>query len=154
VGIAASGRGRVHASADQAEPFRRAGVLANDMAVYDIVESSTDFTPGDRDEARREAGIHGDPALLWVGHLNPNKDPLTILRAIRRALPRVPDLQLWCAFGSGELLPVMQDLLREDQEARLARAPARRLSAGRIETLCRACDVFVLGSNSKAAATR
>jgi glycosyltransferase involved in cell wall biosynthesis len=136
-------------SAAQAEPFRQEGLLASGLPVHAIAESSTTFTPGSLDEARRALGIHGDPAVLWVANFIPRKDPLTMLRAVRRAIPRVPDLQLWCAFASGELLPVVQDLLREDQHLAAHVHLLGKLPHGRIETLCRACDIFVLGSRSE-----
>ena len=32
-----------------------------------------------REQAREMTGVTGSPALLWVGRLNANKDPLTVL---------------------------------------------------------------------------
>ena len=69
-------------SADQAEPFFESGVLGGGTPVFAIPESSSRFTPGDRDLARKLAGVSGEPALLWVGRLNDNKDPLTVLDAL------------------------------------------------------------------------
>ncbi len=131
----------------QAEPFTQARILARDLPIHEIAESSSTFTPGDRGEARQATGVHGDPALLWVGHLNANKDPLTILRAVRQALPRVPDVHLWCAFASPELLPAVLDLLREDPLLADHVHLSGKVSHERVEALCRASDVFVLGSH-------
>lgn len=134
-------------SATQARPFRQAGLLARDVPIHQIAESSTSFTAGDREQARRATGVRGDPALLWVGHLDANKDPLTILRAVRRALPQVPGLELWCAFGSTELLPEVHDLLRSDAGLAAHVHLLGKVPQAQIEALCRACDVFVLGSH-------
>jgi glycosyltransferase involved in cell wall biosynthesis len=133
-------------SCAQAEPFLRKGQVPPDIPVVAIPESSSDFTPGDRDEARRETGLFGSPALLWVGHLDANKDPLTILRAVRTLLPALPELQLWCAFAGTDLLPEIEKLLRED--ARLAAHVhlLGQVSRDRVQALCRASDFFVLGS--------
>jgi hypothetical protein len=72
----------------QAEPFRGAGLLGPQVEVFEIPESTSSFKPGDQAAARAATGIHGDPAVLWVGHLNANKDPLTILDAVSIARRR------------------------------------------------------------------
>jgi glycosyltransferase involved in cell wall biosynthesis len=134
-------------SIEQATPFGASGRLPPQVPVCEIPESSTAFAFGDQNEARRRCGVHGDPALLWVGHLNANKDPLTILHAARKALAQLPGLRLWCAFGSTALLPEVHRLLRED--ARLAAHVhlLGQVSHREVEMLCRACDMFVLGSH-------
>ncbi|MDB5703925.1 MAG: hypothetical protein JWN66_1041 [Sphingomonas bacterium] len=136
---------------DQAEPFRASGILSPDMPVVAVPESSTTFSPAPLEGARSEAGVHGDPMVLWVGRLDDNKDPLTILRAIELAMPHLPDLQLWCCFHEEGLLPAIRE--------RLAAAPhlaARvhllgKVPHARIQTLCRAADFFMLGSHRESA---
>jgi len=136
---------------EQADAWFGAGALRPGTPVFAVPESSTRFTPGDRGQARAATGVHGDPALLWVGRLNDNKDPLTLLDAVSLALPRLPDLRLWCCYHEAPLL----DRVR----ARLAAEPAlagcvHLLGAvphQRIELLCRAADFFVLGSHHEAA---
>ena len=134
-------------SAEHARPFATAGHLPANMRVFEIPESSSRFTPGDRQEARAKTGVFGDPALLWVGHLNANKDPLTILRAVRLAREELPDLRLWCAFGSSDLLPAVEDLLRQDPQLARQVHLLGAVPHETVETLCRACDLFVLGSH-------
>jgi glycosyltransferase involved in cell wall biosynthesis len=130
----------------QAEPFVRSGHLPRGIRVVAIPESSSDFTPGDREEARRETGVFGAPALLWVGHLDPNKDPLTIVHAVRNALATLPGLQLWCAFIGTDLLPEVEALLREDEILAAHVHLLGPVTRDRVEALCRACDIFVSAS--------
>lgn len=133
-------------SSAQAEPFLSRGQLPAGRPLFAIPECSTSFTPGDRAEARRETGVFGDPALLWVGHFDSNKDPLTIVHAVRRALVQLPDLQLWCAFVGTELLSEVESLLRMDGALAAHVHLLGRVPHERIETLCRASNFFVLGS--------
>src|SRR5215211_724124 len=55
-----------------------------------VMEGATFFNYEDRDDAkeikcfdrsvaRRKTGMSGSPVFLWVGRLDPNKDPLTVL---------------------------------------------------------------------------
>ena len=131
----------------QIEPFARAGMLPPHVRVFEIPESTSRFVPGDASAARAVTGLHGDPAVLWVGHLDRNKDPLTVLEGVARAVADLPRLRLWCCFGSAPLLPAV--------EARIARDPALRgrvhllgrVPHEQIEMLMRAADLFVLGSH-------
>jgi glycosyltransferase involved in cell wall biosynthesis len=131
----------------QAEPFVRRGYLDADVPVFEVPESSTHFSPGDRQAARAASGVHGRPAVLWVGRLDANKDPLTILDALELAAPQLPDPHLWCCYHEEPLLPEVR--------RRIAASP---VLAGRVhligqaphaavETLCRAADFFILGSH-------
>lgn len=134
----------------QAEPFRRAGVLnrAGDKPrVFEIPEGSSLFTAGDQATARATCGLHGDPAILWVGHLNANKDPLTVLRGIRLALDALPDLQLWCCYGSAPLESAVRALLNADSRLADRVHLIGQIEHSKIETLMRAADLFVLGSH-------
>jgi glycosyltransferase involved in cell wall biosynthesis len=143
----ASVAGVAFCAAGQAGPFREAGVLAAHTPVYAIPESTCRFGPGDRAAARRETGLDGDPAILWVGHLDANKDPLTVLEGLSAAVPALDGAQLHCCFGVAPL--------RAAVEARIASDPRLRgrvrlwgpVPHARIEQLMRAADLFVLGSH-------
>ena len=93
---------------EQASPWKRAKVLRADLPVFEVLESSSDFTLGDRSEARRRTQMFGEPCLLWTGRLDANKDPLTMLAAFERAAERLPDARLWCCYGDAPLLDVVQ----------------------------------------------
>lgn len=131
----------------QARPFIEAGVLAPGTAVYELPESASRFAPADREAARRDTGIAGDPALLWVGHLDTNKDPLTVLDAVAAAAGELPDLQLWCCFGKA---PLLREVRRRIASDRLLNGRVHLLgpvSHARVEQLMQAADFFVSGSH-------
>ena len=131
---------------EQAEPFLEAGILRAGTRIFEVPESSTHFRPGDRAAAGAALGIHGDPAVLWVGHLDANKDPLTILDAVALALESLPGLHLWCCFGKAPLMGAVR--------ARLAADPALAervhllgtLLHAQVELACRAADFLLSGS--------
>ena len=131
----------------QSRDFQRPGLLPENLRVFEIPESTSRFTPGDRDNARGETGLHGDPCVLWVGHLDRNKDPLTVLEGVDAALDKLPNLTLWCCFGAAPLLDEVR--ARIAARPRLARCVRLigQVPHARIEQLMRAADVFVLGSH-------
>lgn len=48
--------------------------------------------------------LPGSPALLWVGRLDPVKDPWTVLRGVRRLRVRHPDVHLTMVWTDAPLL--------------------------------------------------
>ena len=139
--------GMAFCSSAQAQPFVSAGLVHAATSIYEIPESTSRFTPGDQRVARNITGLYGDPCLLWVGHLNENKDPLTVLRGVSAAVAQLPGLQLWCCFAAAPLLADVQDRVASDQLLRGRVHLLGRVPHARIEELMRAADLFVLGSH-------
>jgi glycosyltransferase involved in cell wall biosynthesis len=145
-GLAAAS-GIAFCAAEQAEPFARAGLLRAQAPVYEIPESTSRFGPGDREAARRVTGVRGDPAVLWVGHLDANKDPLTVLDGISAAARGLPGLRLHCCFGTAPLLLRVQERIAGDPQLRERVELLGRVPHEQVEQLMRAADMFVLGSH-------
>jgi glycosyltransferase involved in cell wall biosynthesis len=127
-----------------ARPWRDAGIIDGGQAVYEISESSTrlaEIVAGGAGER-----LPGEPALLWVGRLDANKDPLTVLAAFERALPSLPGAALTMVFSEAPLL--------EDARRRIA-GPALggrvhlrgRVAHAALAPLYASADLFVLGSH-------
>ncbi|MCI0432558.1 MAG: glycosyltransferase family 4 protein [Gemmatimonadetes bacterium] len=134
-------------AAAQAVPWHDAGILPRDRPVLEIPESSTRFSPGPLDSAREITGIHGDPCLVWTGHLDANKDPLTVLNALAEASRSLPDAQLWMAFRTPALLAAVQQRIRNDDRLRGRVHLLGPQSHERIELLLRAADFLVQASH-------
>jgi glycosyltransferase involved in cell wall biosynthesis len=138
-GVAFTARG-------QARPFFAGRLFQPQLRLFAIPESSSRFSLGSRADARRQTCLHGDPCVLWVGHLNAGKDPLSVLDGVSLATQQLPGLQLWCAFGSAPLLGEVQ--------ARIARDPRLagrvhllgKVTHAQVEVLMHAADLFVAGS--------
>ena len=132
---------------EQARPFVEAGVLPDAMPIFEVLEVSSWFTPGDQDEARRATGLGGEPCLLWIGHLDPNKDPLTVLAAFEAAAPHLADPHLWCCYESTELLQQVRDRVRSSGVLRDRVHLLGRIPHERVEHLGRAADFLIGGSH-------
>lgn len=131
---------------EQAAPFFAAGALPRGLPVHEVLESSTDFRPGEPAAARRAAGVYGEPCLAWVGRLDANKDPLTVLEGLARAAPRLRDPHLWCCHREGPLLDAVW--WRACGDRRLAGRVhlLGELPASGVERLLQAADGLVQGS--------
>jgi glycosyltransferase involved in cell wall biosynthesis len=131
---------------EHAQPWRDAGLLG-DVPVFEILEASASLAPLPRDRAIALTGLSGAPSLLWVGRLNANKDPMTVLSGFERSLSALPDARLYMIYSDATLEP--------DVRARLARSPRLadrvallgRVPFDRIPEYYSAADVFVSGSH-------
>jgi glycosyltransferase involved in cell wall biosynthesis len=140
-------RGVAFCAKEQAEPFKRVRLMPARTAVYEVPATSTSFTPGERTEARGATGLAGDPCVLWVGHLNHNKDPSTVLEGISLAAKHLPNVQLWCCFGEAPLMKSVQRRIEIDPRLAGRVHLLGRVAHERIELLMRAADFFVSGSH-------
>jgi glycosyltransferase involved in cell wall biosynthesis len=139
--------GVVFCAFEQSVPFIIKGLIGTQTRVYEVPESTSRFVPGDRELARREMSVDGAPVLVWIGHLDANKDPLTVLEGVSQAARTLPGLQLWCCFGTAPLLEPVQRRIETDPLLRDRVHLLGRLPHEKVERLMQAADVFVLGSH-------
>jgi glycosyltransferase involved in cell wall biosynthesis len=91
--------------------------------------------------------LSGDPCLLWLGRLDANKDPLTVLDAVRLASEDLPGLQLWCCYTDAPLLEVVTQRLRTDPALAARVHLLGAVPHADVELLLRAADFLVLASH-------
>lgn len=135
---------------EQAEPWVEAGYVVMER-VHAVLEASTRLQPLPREAARVRTGLDGSPALLWVGRLDANKDPLTVLAGAERAAAKLPGLTLTMAYTDAPLLAQVQARVEASAVLRnrvrlLGQVPHDELAAW-----FSAADIFVLGSREEAA---
>jgi glycosyltransferase involved in cell wall biosynthesis len=127
--------------------WRRAGFIGRHQRSYEVMEASTALEPIARAQAEAISGVRGAPAMLWVGRLNANKDPVTVVDAFERTLPSLPNATLTMLYGTADLA--------DDVQARIDRDPALRdrvrligaVAHHDIAAYYSAADLFVVGSH-------
>jgi glycosyltransferase involved in cell wall biosynthesis len=79
--------------------------------IHEVMEVSSAFYPLDPVEARKRTGVTEVMSFLWVGRLDANKDPLTLIRGFIQFLGEVKTATLYIIFHMDELLSEIQQLL-------------------------------------------
>ena len=134
-----------------ARPWRAAGILSARQGVHEILESSTDLGDGPAVAAaaagESRPALPGSPALLWVGRLDANKDPLTVLAGFERLLAVRPTASLTMVFSTAELLPEIERAVSLRPRLSGHVHLRGRLPQAALVGLYAAADVFVLGSH-------
>ena len=135
-------------AAAQAEQWRDAGMV-NEQRVISIIEASTTMREVNRDRARIAIGATGDPLILWVGRLTSNKDPITMLDGLERALPELPSAQVMMLFGDDTLLEGVERRVRESVVLSAKVLLAGRIAHEEMPNYYSAADIFISGSHSE-----
>ncbi len=121
--------------------FAASGMVPATLKVLDVMEASTSLrVQGER--ARRD-GL----AVLFVGRLNANKDPLTVLEGFALFLKQRPDATLAFVYDNDELEGAIRARLAAD---RTLASKVSLVGAVRYEDLAAVyarADLFVLGSH-------
>ncbi len=91
------------ASLALAKPYLEAGIITDKRRLHEVMEGSTLFTPISKAEARAALNIGKEPVFLWVGRLNANKDPLTVLKAMYLFKEAGNPFKFYMIYGSNEL---------------------------------------------------
>ncbi len=132
---------------EQTQPWRDAGILPAGMPLVELPEGSSPFRLMARAEARARTGLSADPLCLWVGRLNTNKDPLTILRGFALAQESLPDARLAMVYDEMDLLPAVEAWLEANPVAAARVALLGRRPHAELEAIYNSADFFLLGSD-------
>lgn len=126
--------------------WKNAGIVRPDQPVFEILEASSLFKSIDQEAARLRLLLEGREIFLWVGRLNQNKDPITVLRAFATVAKDFVDPHIYFLYGDGDLLA---DVEAEIKDLGIAK---RVHLLGHVDRTLMpeyysAADYFVLGSH-------
>lgn len=126
----------------QAEPWRAAGILSASDRILEVMEASTKL----RRVALPTPVLPGNPAILWVGRLIPEKDPLTVLDGFRRALPAIPGAHITFIYREDPLGAAMRGVVAKSPELVERVHLLGAVPHARIAEYYSSAHIFVLGS--------
>ncbi|HZT77644.1 MAG TPA: glycosyltransferase family 4 protein [Vicinamibacterales bacterium] len=132
---------------EHAQTWRDAGLVARGTPVFAVMPASTSIRAVDRDAARSASGVTGDPAVLWVGRLNANKDPLTVLDGFERFASRATGATLSMVYHDGDLAAAVRARVLASDALRGRVRLVGEVPHDRIATFFSAADIFVVGSH-------
>jgi glycosyltransferase involved in cell wall biosynthesis len=131
----------------QGELFKRSGLIPGRLPLFEVIEVSTLFKPGDQRAARAQTGLDGDPCLFWLGNLDANKDPLMVLDAVAFSVASLPDLRLHMAFRHAALLEAVRARISSDPKLSGRVVLIGELPHCTVEKHLQAADFLVQGSH-------
>jgi glycosyltransferase involved in cell wall biosynthesis len=128
------------------------GNISSARKINEVMEVSSVFAPIDKGLARQHTGAYGGPVFLWVGRLNANKDPITVVQAFLRFAKINPSARLYMLYHTEELLGQLKELLntspQKDNVILVGRLPHSEL-----QYWFNSADVILSGSHYEGSGT-
>jgi glycosyltransferase involved in cell wall biosynthesis len=140
------------ASHDMGLEWVAKGNISSARKIHEVMEVSSIFSPMDKALAASKTGISGNPVFLWVGRLNDNKDPLTVIKAFLRFVEVKPSARMYMIYHTEELLAGIQQLLngsaQKDAVILVGKVPHRDL-----QYWFNSADIILSGSHYEGSGT-
>jgi glycosyltransferase involved in cell wall biosynthesis len=134
-------------SPGHAAQWRSAHAAPRTLQVADVMEASADLQPLPGPEARARSGLAGDPAVLWVGRLTANKDPLTMLEGFSCFLDQRRDATLSMVFNGGTMLEAVRARLAGDSRLAARVRLVGEVAQSDMAAYYSAADIYVSASH-------
>ncbi len=133
-------------SAEFGDEWIQEGIIKERSKICEIIQASSVFSIVDRDMARRSISVTGVPVFLWVGRLDTNKDPITIVKAFIPFLSSQPRARLYMIYQSSGLLNDINELLRDNEMAKQAIVLVGRVDHASMQLWYNSADFILSGS--------
>lgn len=103
------------ASSEFGVQWSAGGNISDTKKVHEIIQATSVFQPADKHISRSRLSITGFPVLVWVGRLDVNKDPLTVVKAFSSFLSVCSTARLYMIYQSDELLPELTNFINNSE---------------------------------------
>ncbi len=130
-------------SVDLGKDWLRKGTIKQRGKIHEVMPASSVFGPGDKTTARQTVKVEGQPVFLWVGRLDANKDPATVIKVFKRFTAVNPKAVLYMIFQSGPLQDEVTELIGGSANIKLIGKTAHR----NLQDWYNSADFFISGSH-------
>ncbi len=129
-----------------ADLWKQHSLISPLQDVYEVMESSSTFSLCEKNTCCTKLGLKGKKIFLWVGRLDSNKDPITVIKGFQNAINDLKDPHLYMIYHDGNLVQQVQKIITElnlQDRVHLIGSVQHDL----MEEYYNAADYFVLGSH-------
>jgi glycosyltransferase involved in cell wall biosynthesis len=132
-----------------AEPWLAAKIIAKADKCVEVLEAAPSIVQQDKTLAQQETGIKGSPSFLWVGRLNHNKDPLTVLAAFSDYLLQNPAARLYMIYNQIDVqwVDLIKQMLQADTKLGAAVQLVGEVAKAEMAQWYSAADYYVSASH-------
>ncbi|MBD0332307.1 MAG: glycosyltransferase family 4 protein, partial [Chitinophagaceae bacterium] len=123
------------------------GIVSSQNKIYEVIQSSSSFRPESKPAARSKLGISGALIYLWVGRLEKNKDPLTVVKAFIRFHSVHPSVRLYMIYQTNELLEEVKALINVNDQKGEAIRLVGKVPHEALQSWYSSADFIVSGSH-------
>jgi len=128
------------------------GIISSPKKIHEVMEVSSRFYTINKEAARLKTGISGAPVFLWVGRLNDNKDPLTVVNAFIQYTAINARARLYMIYHTDDLLQQIKQLI-ESKGAANKIIPIGKVEHHELAHWFNSADFFISGSHYEGSGT-
>jgi glycosyltransferase involved in cell wall biosynthesis len=136
-------------SAGNADAWMRTGTIKENARIIELLEASTHFKQIDKQVSQIYTGITGDANFIWVGHLNANKDPLTVLAGFEQYIKIKPSAKLYMIYQTESLLNEIDQKLATNPALFKAVVLVGQIANADMPYWFSAADFYISGSHKE-----
>jgi glycosyltransferase involved in cell wall biosynthesis len=133
-------------SMEMAKPWLGQGFIRSKEKILEVMDASSIFERSNRPHARMITRASGSPIFLWVGRLEKNKDPVTVVKAFIEYARFFLHAKLYLIFQDDELLPDISNLISSDSNSERVFLLGKK-SKDELQHWYNSADFFVSGSH-------
>lgn len=130
-------------STGNAAAWVKDNVIKDSFKCKEVLEASTYFKRDDKTKCKERLGMTGSNNFLWVGALDDNKDPLTLLRAFEKYIAYVPAARLFFIYHHETLLVKVKEIIDSNTALKNAVNIIGKMDHGALVYWFSAADFFV-----------
>lgn len=139
--------GYIFTSLGNASEWLESGIIKDASKCYEIIPSSTTFSKLNKEASKLKTGMTSPINFLWVGRLNSNKDPLTVLHAFGKYFTSQPSHSLFMIYSEDDLLGVVKETINQHPLLINRVKLVGKIPHDDLEHWYSAADYFVSGSH-------
>ncbi|MGC4100715.1 glycosyltransferase family 4 protein [Ferruginibacter sp.] len=124
-----------------------AGIFPHGKKIKEVVQASSVFNVTGKSQAMQLTQTKGDPVFLWVGRLDANKDPLTVITAFQQYLQHQPSATLYMIYSEAVLLQQVKEQLSADTKSRSAIKLVGKVPHSLLQSWYNSADFIISGSH-------
>lgn len=117
--------------------------------VREVVQASSPFRMKNKPLARQRLQLKGWPVYLWVGRLDQNKDPVTVVKGFIRFLETCSGARLYMIYQEDKLISQVKREINESEKAKDAVIMVGKKTRKELEDWYNAADFIISGSHSE-----
>ena len=133
-------------SAEMALEWVERGIIKQGKKVVEVMEVSSVFWYNEEDRKKRLSDVKAT-TFLWVGRLNANKDPITVVKAFLNFLAYQPSARLTMIYQEDEVLGEIKKLIGTNKQAADAICLVGKVPHQRQQEWYNGADFFISGSH-------
>lgn len=141
--------GFIFTAAGNADIWKRKKIIKAGSNIFELLEASTVFKKQDKQISKKHTGITGDFNFLWVGRLNANKDPLTVLNGFAQHLQINPKAKLYMIYQTEDMLAEMMQILGSTPSLSNAVVLVGKVQNEELPYWYSAADFYISGSHKE-----